>query len=96
MIEHQPITVSLEVTRKILFQMENCICKINKKNGKIGTGFFCKIPFNNNKIKVLITNNNILNENEIKNNEIIVISLLDKEKKKEKIKKIKIDKMRKK
>ena len=63
----QPIPVSLEGTRNILYQMENCICKIYKDNGAIGTGFFCKIPFNNNLLKVLITNNHILNENEIDN-----------------------------
>ena len=45
-IKEQPIPVSLEGTKKILFQMENCICKINLKNDGIGTGFFCKIPFN--------------------------------------------------
>ena len=47
-------------------------------------------------MKVLITNNHVLNENEIKNNEIINISIINKEKKKEKIKKIIIDNNRKK
>ena len=91
----QPIPVSLEGTRIILYQMENCICKIHKDNGAIGTGFFCKIPFNNYLLKVLITNNHILDENEIENNKIINISILNKEKEEE-IKKIKIDNTRKK
>ena len=92
----QPIPVSLEGTRTILNQMENCICKIYKDNGTIGTGFFCEIPFNNNLLKVLITNNHVLNENEIDNNKIINISIINKEKKKEEIKRIEIDNKRKK
>ncbi len=31
LIKEQPIPVSLEQTKKILFQMQNCICKINLK-----------------------------------------------------------------
>ena len=91
----QPIPVSLEGTRRILYQMENCICKIHKDNSTIGTGFFCEIPFNKNLLKVLITNNHVLNENEIESNKIINISIINKEKKEE-IKKIKIDNTRKK
>ena len=44
--------------------MENCICKIYLKNDKIGIGFLCKISFHNNLLPVLITNNNIYNEND--------------------------------
>ena len=91
----QLIPISLEGARTILYQMENCICKIHKDNGAIGIGFFCKIPFNNNLLKVLITNNHVLNENEIDNNKIINISIINKEKKEE-IKRIKIDNTRKK
>ena len=71
LIEKQPLPVSLEGTKKIIEQMENCICKIYPNNGVKGTGFFCKIPFNNNLLPVLITNNHILNENDIDNNQII-------------------------
>ena len=78
LIEKQPIPVSIEGTKKILFQMEKCICKIYLEEGKKGTGFFCKIPFKNNLLPVLITNNHILNENEIKNNKIIKISINNK------------------
>jgi len=39
----QPIPVPIEGTRIILYQMENCICKIHKDNGELGTGFFSKI-----------------------------------------------------
>ena len=88
--EEQPIPVSVEGTKKILFQMENCICKINLKNGEKGTGFFVKIPFNNNLLPVLITNNHVLNQNDIKDNSIIEISINNE------IKEIKIDYERKK
>ena len=86
----QPISVSLESKIKILFQMENCICKIYLNNGEIGTGFFCKIPFNNNLLPVLITNNHVLNENDIDNNKIIKLMINNK------VKKIEIDNSRKK
>ena len=90
LIKEQPIPVSLEGTKKILFQMENCICKIYLKNGEIGTGFFCKIPFNNNLLPVLITNNHVLNENDIDNNKKIKLMINNK------VKTIEIDNSRKK
>ena len=73
LIEEQPIPVDIEGTKLILSQMENCICKIVKDNGHKGTGFFCLIPFpdNNNLLKVLITNNHILNENDIQDYKMI-------------------------
>ena len=71
--------------------MENCICKILLNNNIIGTGFFCKIPFNNNNLlPVLITNNHVLNVNDIDNNKIINIMINNK------LKKIEIDDSRKK
>ncbi len=47
----------------------------NKFNKKTGTGFFCKISFNNNKniIKVLFINNHILNEESLQIGKIIHI-----------------------
>ena len=62
--------VSIEKTEKIINQMKNCVCKIYS-NGSTGTGFFTKIPYKNKIIKVLITNNHILDENKIKNDNII-------------------------
>ena len=90
LIKEQPIPVPIEGTKKILFQMENCVCKIYLEKGGIGTGFFCKIPFNNNLLPVLITNNHILNENDIDNNKIINIMINNE------VKKIEIDNLRKK
>ena len=65
----QPIPVSIEGMKKIFFQLENCICQIYKKNDGTGTGFFCKISFQNKLLQVLITNNHILEEKDIQNNE---------------------------
>ena len=89
LIKEQPIPVSLKDTKKILFQMENCICKIYLNNGEIGTGFFCKIPFNNNLLPVLITNNHVLNKDDIDNNKIIKLMINNE------VKKIEIDNIRK-
>ena len=41
-IQDQPIPVSIQGIKKILFQLENCICQIYQKNGGKGTGFFVK------------------------------------------------------
>ena len=86
-INKSPEPVSLEGTKNILNQMEKCVCKIY--NDCEGTGFFTKIPFNNKLLPVLITNNHILNENDITNNKIISINLNNK------LKKIKLDRKRK-
>ena len=77
--------VSREAYKIIDNQMEKYICKIYGINENIGTGFFCKIPFPDEfkLIPVLITNNHILNENEILNDRIIKISLDDDKIKKE-------------
>ena len=94
LIESQPIPIDIEGTKLILSQMENCICKIFQ-NEKKGTGFFCKIPFPDkyNLLNVLITNNHILNENDIENNKII--KLIVRDGKQKVIKEIKIDESRK-
>ena len=57
--------ISFEQTKKILEQMGNYICKIIIDNDTKGTGFLCKIPLHgDNKLTpVLITNNNIINDN---------------------------------
>ena len=85
LIEGQHRPISLKGIKNIVEQMENSICKIYK-NEKKGTGFICKIS----DILYLITNNHILNEEDIEENKIIDISINNK------YKKIKIDKERKK
>ena len=71
-INNYPKPVTIKGTMKILYQLQNCICKIENKNGN-GTGFFCYIPYKNKKIKVLITNNHIINEDILKENNKIQI-----------------------
>ena len=97
LIKYQPIPVDLDGTYSIINQMENCICKIFKENGEkgTGTGFFCKIPFpdKNHLLNVLITNNHVLNENEIKVGKIITLIMNNKGKKEKKD--IEIDESRK-
>ena len=60
-------------------KMSSSICIIKKTNGT-GTGFFCKInaPNSNNFLNTLITNNHILNYDDISNSNIIEISLKNK------------------
>jgi hypothetical protein len=77
MVIKGPITI--EETSIIIEQMKNCICKIIIKElfEKKGTGFFCNIPFKNQNFQVLITSNNLINENYIKNNKQIFLTLND-------------------
>ena len=64
--DNYPDCISLECTEKILKQMKLKVCKILLDSGN-GTGFFCKIKFPNNKlIPVLITNNHVINESMLK------------------------------
>ena len=66
--------VSIRETEFIIEQMKNCVCKIHLGQKK-GTGFFIKIPFRNQSMKVLMTNHHVLSENDILNGTIITISL---------------------
>ena len=75
-IDNFPKPVTIEGSIKIIDQLKNSICKIENKNGN-GTGFFCNIPYKNEKLKVLITNNHIINEDIIKENNKIQVSIND-------------------
>ena len=54
----------------------NVVCKILGKKGVIGTGFFCKIDYKEQEsfLPALITNNHILNEDDLANNQIIKLT----------------------
>jgi hypothetical protein len=65
--------VTFEGTKRILDQMNKCVCKIYNKGE--GTGFFTKIPFNSKLLPVLITNNHVLGQNEIKKDSIITFTM---------------------
>ena len=68
------VEIEETIKKKLLEKAEKATCKIIVNN-EIGTGFFCKIPFNNNKniIKVLFTNNHVLNKESLKIGKIINI-----------------------
>ena len=68
-----PEPLSMKSIETILEQIKNSICKIY--DGKQGTGFFVKIPFNNIQLPVLLTNNHIIDENDNINKKIITIYL---------------------
>ena len=90
-IEGSISPISIETTEIILDQMKNCVCKIHMK-GKIGTGFFIQIPYNDKLLNLLITNYHILNGKDIMTDNIINISLNNEEI----FKKMQIDSKRKK
>jgi len=51
-MELYPITINeMDVISE---QMKKCIIKIENQN-EFGTGFFCQIPYKNEKLKVMIT-----------------------------------------
>ena len=64
-IPGSPKPLVLETTN--LSHMENYICKI-KTNKKFGTGFFCKLEYNNKKHHVLMTNYHVIDDKYLENN----------------------------
>ena len=57
-----------------------CICKISGKEGKIGTGFFCKIKYENELVPVLITNYHVIDDNYIGLNNSLKVYINEKSK----------------
>ena len=57
-----PTVIPFDCSEEIINQMKKNICKI--KAEEQGTGFFCKVPFPDKDLmlKVLITNNHVINE----------------------------------
>ena len=66
-IKTSPEPVSYKATETILSQMNNCVCRIYINNSE-GTGFFTEIPYKSKLLKVLITNNHVINQDYILNN----------------------------
>ena len=62
-----------------IMKQKECVCKIIKDDKPFGTGFFCKIPYNENKdlLRVLITCNHVLDNNDIKSGQKTKIELFD-------------------
>ena len=86
--------IDIKEIEEILFQMKHCICKIYKNDKITGTGFFCTIPLGNkiDCLPVLITNNHVLNKDDIVDGKTIKITLYNNKE----IIKLKIDNSRKK
>ena len=59
-------------------EKEKCICKIN--GSKIGTGFFCKIKYENALIPVLITNYHVIDDNYVRSNNSLKVYINEKSK----------------
>ena len=65
--------ISIEKANIILNQLKKCICQIFEYQNYSVNGFFCKIPYHNKILPVLISCYHILEEPKlIKNEEIII------------------------
>ena len=77
-IPGSPSPISYEVMQKLGSYLISYICKIRTSKEGQGTGFFCKITCGGEKIiKVLITNNHVLNKEDIIPGKIINFSTND-------------------
>ena len=74
-----PSPLNKEQILKIYEQMDKCVCVITLHNGMKGTGFFCFVPFKNERqyLPVLVTCCHIIDENTVKENNVISISFSD-------------------
>ena len=82
-LKQYPIPITYECSEIILDQMKKAICKIKLKDGSLGTGFFCKIPFpSKNQFQlVLLTNNHLINKTLLESeNGSLLIYIKDNEK----------------
>ena len=71
--------ISRQTNRIIDNQLEKYLCKVYDSKENKGSGFLCKIPFPDefHLLPVLITNNHVLNEDELRQNKKIKISFDD-------------------
>jgi hypothetical protein len=71
-----PKSISAKKMKILLNLLETNICKIYCNDGSRGTGFFCNIEIGWNKnMKVLMTNNHVLNANAIKPGKTVKFSI---------------------
>ena len=74
-IDGHPQSISIDALKKILFLLEKCICKVKHQTGT-ATGFFSNIYLDEwEPIRVFITNNHVLDEDNIKPGKAIFFSL---------------------
>ena len=64
-LENMPKSIPIDVLEVLIPKARTQICKIECKDGGRGTGFFCNILYDYSCIKALITNNHVLNEDDI-------------------------------
>ena len=69
----------------------SCICKISAKS--IGTGFFCKMIYENELVPVLITNYHVIDDKFVESNNSLKIYITEEDVKKDDKKKDKIKKL---
>ena len=77
LLKEQSIFIDINFCKKIA-KFENCVCKLkinNENNISYASGFFCYIP--STKIRALITNNHIINQEFLKNQKKITIYIQD-------------------
>ena len=69
--------ISMEGLEVIINQMKNNICRIYVNKEKTGTRFFCLLPyFSQSKyIPFLVTNEHVIDDKYLNNNDKIIISL---------------------
>ena len=76
LIANYPKPISIDETKIILNQMKTCVCRVCRKDGVKGTGFFCKIPLSHNKyFPAFITNNHIIDEIYLSNEDNITLQI---------------------
>ena len=65
-IANMPKSIPLQIMEILVPKLKKQICKIKLNDGGHGTGFFCNISYDYNSIlKVMITNNHVLNKNDL-------------------------------
>ena len=75
-LKGQPKAIPFETMEALCELMKNRICKIFSIKDSYGTGFFCNIPLDSwNILRVLMTNNHVLNENDIAVGKIIKFTM---------------------
>ena len=75
-LSDSPKSISFEVLELLIPKAKTCICKIKCSKGGFGTGFFCNVENDFNEIiKVLMTNNHVLNQEDILAGKLINFSI---------------------
>ena len=75
-LRDHPTPVFINDTETILKQMKNNVFQICKKNGDKGTGFFCKIPLDEDQyLPAFITNYHVIDQEYLENEKSISVQI---------------------